>query len=185
MWSGESHEGIICRSSTKRCNLEKVTRGQTSSRGVSEVFPSSFSDSISDSQPTGAELKLALVAALSDFWICARRGPKFSTLFKGLKKLLKKCYLVVLIGCDRNEGRLREYVSAEGRVFGTKAVILIRLHDVNPRLIFVHRVQDDLQKTEGAVRSAWDQAYRMQGHLEDCNPGKRQENTKTERAVDI
>lgn len=61
---------------------------------------------------------------------------------------------MVLIGCDRNEGRLREYVSAEGRVFGTKAVILIRLHDVNPRLIFVHRVQDDLQKTEGAVRSA-------------------------------
>lgn len=47
---------------------------------------------------------------------------------------------MVLIGRDRNKGCLREDVSAEGRVFGAKAVIFIRLHNVDPRLILVHRI---------------------------------------------
>lgn len=53
---------------------------------------------------------------------------------------------MVLIGRDRDEGSLREDVGAEGRVFGAEAVIFIRLHDVDPRLILVHRVEDDLEK---------------------------------------
>ncbi len=47
---------------------------------------------------------------------------------------------MVLIGRDRNECCLWEDVSAEGRVFGAKAVIFIRLHDVDPRLVLVHRI---------------------------------------------
>lgn len=52
---------------------------------------------------------------------------------------------MVLIGCHRNERCFRKDVSAEGRVFGTKAIIFIRFHDVNPWLILVHRIEDDLQ----------------------------------------
>lgn len=47
---------------------------------------------------------------------------------------------MVLIGCNRNKGCLGEDVSAEGRVFGAKAVVLIRLHNVDPGLILVHRI---------------------------------------------
>lgn len=49
-------------------------------------------------------------------------------------------YLMVLIGRDRNEGCLGEDVSAEGGVFGAKAVIFIGFHDVDPRLILVHGI---------------------------------------------
>lgn len=45
---------------------------------------------------------------------------------------------MVLIGRNRNEGCLREDVSAEGRVLRAKAVIFIGFHDVDPRLILVH-----------------------------------------------
>lgn len=45
---------------------------------------------------------------------------------------------MVLVGRDRDERGLGEHVGAEGRVFGAKAVVLIRLHDVDPRLILVH-----------------------------------------------
>lgn len=51
-----------------------------------------------------------------------------------------RTHLVVLVGRHRDEGCLGEHVSAEGRVFGAEAVIFICLHDVDPRLILVHRV---------------------------------------------
>lgn len=63
-------------------------------------------------------------------------------------RLLPTRYLVVLIGGDRDEGRLVEDVSAVGRVLGTKSVVFIRFDDVEPRLVLVHRVQDDLEKDE-------------------------------------
>lgn len=53
-------------------------------------------------------------------------------------------HLVVLVGGDGDEGCLREDVGAEGRVLGAKAVVLVRFHDVEPGLVFVHGVQDDL-----------------------------------------
>lgn len=49
-------------------------------------------------------------------------------------------HLMVLVGRDGDESRLREDVRAEGRVFGAKAVILIGLHDVDPWLVFVHGI---------------------------------------------
>lgn len=58
----------------------------------------------------------------------------------------KTTHLVVLIGRDRDEGRLGEDVRAEGRVFGAEAVVFIRLNDVDPRLVLVHRIEDDLSK---------------------------------------
>ena len=53
---------------------------------------------------------------------------------------------MVLVGRDGDEGRLREHVRAEGRVLGAEAVVLIRLHDVDPRLILMHGVQNDLRR---------------------------------------
>lgn len=47
---------------------------------------------------------------------------------------------MVLIGRNGDERRLREDVRAEGRVFGAEAVVLIGLHDVDPRLILVHGI---------------------------------------------
>lgn len=47
---------------------------------------------------------------------------------------------MVLVRCNRNEGCLREDVGAEGRVFGTEAIVFIRFHYVNPRLVLVHRI---------------------------------------------
>ena len=49
-------------------------------------------------------------------------------------------HLVVLVGRNSDESRLREDVRAKGRVFGAEAVILIGLHDVDPRLILVHGI---------------------------------------------
>lgn len=37
-------------------------------------------------------------------------------------------------------------MSAEGGVFGAEPVIFIRLNNVDPRLIFMHRVQNDLKR---------------------------------------
>lgn len=65
---------------------------------------------------------------------------------------------MVLVGRNGDERRLREDVRAEGRVFGAEAVVLIRLHDVDPRLILVHGIEDDLannrkkKQIESAVR---------------------------------
>lgn len=58
-------------------------------------------------------------------------------------------YLVVLIGRDRDEGGLGENVRAEGRVLGAEAVILVGFHNVDPRLILVHGIQDDLEGKGG------------------------------------
>lgn len=55
-------------------------------------------------------------------------------------------YLVVLIRGDRDEGRLVEDVSTVGCVLGTKSVVFIRFDDVEPRLVLVHRAQDDLER---------------------------------------
>lgn len=60
-------------------------------------------------------------------------------------------YLVILVGRDRNEGGLGENVRAEGRVFGAESVVLVGLDDVDPRLILVHGVQDDLWRSKRRV----------------------------------
>lgn len=49
-----------------------------------------------------------------------------------------KWYLVVLIGGDRDEGRLVEDVSTVGRVLGSKSVVFIRFDDVESGLVLVH-----------------------------------------------
>lgn len=54
-------------------------------------------------------------------------------------------YLMVLVRRDCNEGRFREHVSAESGVFGSKSVIFVCLYDVDPRLIFMHGIQDNLK----------------------------------------
>lgn len=54
-------------------------------------------------------------------------------------------YLVVLVGRYGDEGRLGEDVGTECRVFGAEAVVLIGLDDVEPRLVFVHGVENYLQ----------------------------------------
>ena len=59
---------------------------------------------------------------------------------------------MVLVGRDGDEGRLGEDVRAEGRVLGAEAVVLVGLHDVDPRLILVHRIQDDLEGREKKYR---------------------------------
>jgi len=53
---------------------------------------------------------------------------------------------VVLVRGDCDEGRLGEHVSAERGVFGPKSIIFICLHDVDPGLIFMHGIQDDLER---------------------------------------
>lgn len=55
-------------------------------------------------------------------------------------------YLVILVGGHRDEGSLWEHVGAEGCVFGAKSVVLVGLHDVQPRLVLVHGVEDDLEE---------------------------------------
>lgn len=80
--------------------------------------------------------------------------------FEPADRLLPVWYLVVLIGGDRDEGRLVEGVGAVGRVLGTKSVVFIRFDDVESRLVLVHRVQDDLGKDE------------MEQHLSFFHPGK-------------
>lgn len=55
---------------------------------------------------------------------------------------------MVLIGGDGDEGGLVEDVGAVGRVLGPKRVVFIRFHDVEPWLVLVHRVQDDLENEE-------------------------------------
>lgn len=59
--------------------------------------------------------------------------------------IISSAYLVVLVRRDRNERCFREHVSAKGRVFGAEAVIFIRLYNVDPRLVFMHRVQNYLK----------------------------------------
>lgn len=55
-------------------------------------------------------------------------------------------HLVVLVGGDGDEGGLREDMGAKGSVLGAETVVLVRFHDVEPGLVFVHGVQDDLGK---------------------------------------
>lgn len=63
---------------------------------------------------------------------------------RGVRGVLCREYLVVLVRCYCNEGCLREDVGAESRVFGTKAVVLIGLDDVEAGLVFVHGVENYL-----------------------------------------
>ena len=53
---------------------------------------------------------------------------------------------MILVGGHRNEGSLWEHVGAEGRVFGAKSIVLVSLHDVQPWLVLVHGVEDDLEE---------------------------------------
>lgn len=53
---------------------------------------------------------------------------------------------MVLVGRDGDEGRLGEDVGAERRVFGAKAVVLVGLDDVEPRLVLVHGVENYLHR---------------------------------------
>lgn len=62
---------------------------------------------------------------------------------------------MILVGRDRDEGGLGENVRAEGRVFGAEPVVLIGLDDVDPRLIFMHGVQDDLWKRRVRLGEEW------------------------------
>lgn len=55
-------------------------------------------------------------------------------------------YLMVLVRRDCNERRFREHVRAESGVFGSKSVIFICFYDVNPGLIFMHGIQDNLER---------------------------------------
>lgn len=55
-------------------------------------------------------------------------------------------YLVVLVGRHSDEGSLREDVGAESRVFGAKAIILVRLDNMETWLVFVHGVEYYLQR---------------------------------------
>lgn len=73
---------------------------------------------------------------------------------------------MVLVGRDRNEGRLGEDVSAEGRVLGAEAVVLVRLHDVDPRLVLVHRIQDDLEEREKKSGDLREKLEYMSSHRE-------------------
>lgn len=86
-------------------------------------------------------------------------------------------YLVVLVGGDRDEGGLGEDVGAERRVLGAEGVVLVRLHNVQPRLVFVHGVQDDLknngcsseksiQKRKETSRGCWTLCSRSQSPAE-------------------
>lgn len=58
-------------------------------------------------------------------------------------------YLVILIRSYRDEGCLVKHVSAVGSVLRSKHVVFVGLDDVKSRLVLVHRVQDDLEKTRG------------------------------------
>lgn len=55
---------------------------------------------------------------------------------------------MVLVGRHGDEGRLREDVAAEGCVLGAEAVVLVRLDDVETRLVFVHGVEYYLRRGE-------------------------------------
>lgn len=65
--------------------------------------------------------------------------------FSNCAHIISSAYLVVLVRRDRNERRFGEHMSAEGGVFGAEPVIFIRLYNVDPRLVFMHRVQNDLK----------------------------------------
>lgn len=59
---------------------------------------------------------------------------------------------LVLVGCDSCEDRLNEHEGAELLRFeieqGSSVVLL--LYDVDPRLVFVHGIEDDLQRMRRA-----------------------------------
>lgn len=48
---------------------------------------------------------------------------------------------MVLVGCHSDEGSLREDVGTESCVFGAEAVVLVRLDNMETRLVFVHGVE--------------------------------------------
>lgn len=81
----------------------------------------------------------------------ANKGKNMAkSYFLNCAHIISSTYLVVLVRRDRNERCFGEHMSAKGGVFGAKPVIFIRLNDVDPRLVFMHRVQNDLK------RKKWD-----------------------------
>ena len=75
------------------------------------------------------------------FTACLRGGPGVC-----LRWGLGGLYLVILVGGHRDEGSLWEHMGAEGCVFGAKSIVLVGLHDVQPWLVLVHGVEDDLEE---------------------------------------
>lgn len=53
---------------------------------------------------------------------------------------------MVLVGGHGDEGCLWEHVGAKGCVFGAKSIVLIGLNDVQPWLVLMHGVEDDLRE---------------------------------------
>lgn len=90
--------------------------------------------------------------------------------FSNCAHIISSTYLVVLVRRDRNERCFGEHMSAEGGVFGAEAVIFIRLYNMDPRLVFMHRVQNDLkERTEDRrlVRAVFRKAFFSEGWI-DC-----------------
>lgn len=92
--------------------------------------------------------------------------------FSNCAHIISSTYLVVLVRRDRNERCFGEHMSAESGVFGAEPVIFIRLYNVDPRLVFMHRVQNDLKWRENdnnnnnkkhviAVFRRWNKYYSM------------------------
>ena len=55
---------------------------------------------------------------------------------------------MVLVGRHSDEGGLREDVRAESRVFGAEAIVLVRLDNMEARLVLVHGVEYYLHRGE-------------------------------------
>lgn len=53
-------------------------------------------------------------------------------------------YSMVLIGCHRDKWSFMKHMGTVGCVFWTKGIVFICFDYVQPGLVFVHRVQDDL-----------------------------------------
>lgn len=61
----------------------------------------------------------------------------------------RETHLGVLVGCDRREGRLGEGEGLENAPADAEQVV--RLHDVEARVVAVHGVQNDLQTGRGRL----------------------------------
>lgn len=70
--------------------------------------------------------------------------------------------LVVLIRSYRDEGRLVKDMSAVGSVLGSEGIVFIGFDYVKSRLVLVHRVQDDLEKSERRQETTCSTCYSNQ-----------------------
>lgn len=90
-----------------------------------------------------------------------------------------RLYLVILVGGHGDEGSLREHMGAEGCVFGAESIVLISLHDVQPWLVLVHGVEDDLEEKSLFLSSRsppycpWSVTWPWAGFHSPKSPGSR------------